>query len=82
MRFAWSASDSFPPLDHVMRDAQHKCLGDAIMAFWGAPMDDAQHARYALLAVLEMQRAWAPCGWTTRAPSRAVVRRITGFDEK
>jgi len=36
-----------------------KYIGDAIMAFWGAPMADARHARNAVLAALEMQRA---CG--------------------
>ncbi len=36
-----------------------KYIGDAIMAFWGAPVPDARHARNAVLAALEMQRA---CG--------------------
>ena len=36
-----------------------KYIGDAIMAFWGAPVGDAQHARNAVLAALEMQRACA-----------------------
>ena len=34
-----------------------KYIGDAIMAFWGAPMADAQHARNAVLAALDMQKA-------------------------
>lgn len=33
-----------------------KYMGDCIMAFWGAPLDDADHARNAVLAGLEMQR--------------------------
>ena len=33
-----------------------KYIGDAIMAFWGAPVDDAQHARNGVFAALEMQR--------------------------
>ena len=36
-----------------------KYIGDAIMAFWGAPMVDARHARNAVLAALDMQKA---CG--------------------
>jgi adenylate cyclase len=36
-----------------------KYIGDAIMAFWGAPMPDAQHARNAVLAALDMQKACA-----------------------
>ncbi|HZW26550.1 MAG TPA: adenylate/guanylate cyclase domain-containing protein [Gallionella sp.] len=31
-----------------------KFIGDAIMAFWGAPLDDEQHARHAVEAALEM----------------------------
>ena len=38
------------------RGTLDKYIGDAIMAFWGAPMDDAQHARNAVLAALDMQR--------------------------
>ena len=34
-----------------------KYIGDAIMAFWGAPMSDAQHARDAVLTGLAMQTA-------------------------
>jgi adenylate cyclase len=33
-----------------------KYIGDAIMAFWGAPVDDAQHARNGVLAALAMQK--------------------------
>src|SRR4051812_20972437 len=33
-----------------------KYIGDAIMAFWGAPMADARHARNAVLAALDMRK--------------------------
>jgi adenylate cyclase len=36
-----------------------KYIGDAIMAFWGAPVDDRDHARNGVLAALEMQRECA-----------------------
>jgi adenylate cyclase len=39
------------------RGTLDKYIGDAIMAFWGAPMPDGQHARNAVHAALEMQRA-------------------------
>jgi adenylate cyclase len=34
-----------------------KFIGDAIMAFWGAPHDDTQHAQHAVAAALEMEQA-------------------------
>jgi adenylate cyclase len=34
-----------------------KYMGDCIMAFWGAPMDNPNHARDAVLAGMEMQAA-------------------------
>jgi adenylate cyclase len=34
-----------------------KYIGDAIMAFWGAPVDDTEHARHAVITALEMQQA-------------------------
>jgi adenylate cyclase len=37
------------------RGTLDKYIGDAIMAFWGAPVADPQHARNAVLAALGMQ---------------------------
>lgn len=38
------------------RGTLDKYIGDAIMAFWGAPVADGEHARHAVLTALEMQR--------------------------
>jgi adenylate cyclase len=39
------------------RGTLDKYIGDAIMAFWGAPMADPEHAKHAVLAALDMQKA-------------------------
>ena len=39
---------------HKNRGTIDKYMGDAIMAFWGAPLANAEHARHALYAALEM----------------------------
>lgn len=47
------------PLSRVVykhRGTIDKYMGDCIMAFWGAPLPDAQHAQHAILAGLEMQK--------------------------
>ena len=41
---------------HGHRGTIDKYMGDAIMAFWGAPVADEHHARHAVLAGLEMER--------------------------
>ena len=38
------------------RGTLDKYIGDAIMAFWGAPVEDPQHARNGVLAGLQMQK--------------------------
>ena len=41
---------------HQHRGTIDKYMGDAIMAFWGAPLHDPDHARHALFAAREMQQ--------------------------
>jgi adenylate cyclase len=38
------------------RGTLDKYIGDAVMAFWGAPVEDPQQARNAVLAALDMQK--------------------------
>jgi adenylate cyclase len=54
------------------RGTLDKYIGDAIMAFWGAPVEDGQHARNGVLAAIEMQKEcevlnakFAARGWPT-----------------
>ena len=39
---------------HAQRGTIDKYMGDCIMAFWGAPLPDAEHVRHGLRAALEM----------------------------
>ncbi|MFK8016627.1 MAG: CHASE2 domain-containing protein [Gammaproteobacteria bacterium] len=57
---------------HSNRGTIDKYMGDAVMAFWGAPIADDEHARHALEAALAMQQAvrvlspeFAKRGWPT-----------------
>lgn len=50
----------FTPMTHVIhshRGTIDKYVGDLIMAFWGAPLHDDQHARHALDAAMAMLEA-------------------------
>lgn len=51
-----------PMSDLVMsnRGTIDKYMGDAMMAFWNAPLDDDDHARHACQAALQMQDALIP----------------------
>ena len=42
---------------HDHKGTIDKYIGDAIMAFWGAPIEDKEHPRHALQAAMAMQKA-------------------------
>lgn len=61
------------PMTHVIhhnRGTIDKYMGDAIMAFWGAPLADTNHAKHALNAAMgmlksleELQKQFVAKGW-------------------
>lgn len=54
-----------------------KYIGDAIMAFWNAPMDDAAHARNAALCALAMSARLDALNETWRAQAQAAGRAFS-----
>lgn len=62
------------------RGTLDKYIGDAIMAFWGAPLADPQHARHAVIVALEMQRAVAALAGPFQARGWPVLRIGIGIN--
>ncbi len=63
-----------PMSDLVMqnRGTIDKYMGDAMMAFWNAPLDDPDHARHACIAALGMQKALAPINEEVEKKARQI----------
>jgi adenylate cyclase len=71
------------PLTEVIykhRGTIDKYMGDCIMAFWGAPLDDPSHARNGILAGLEMQRTLKAMQPVFRAKNWPEIRIGVGLN--
>ena len=72
------------PLTDVILDASgtvDKYMGDAIVAFWNAPLDDPDHARHAVEAALGMREKLADLNeeWAQRAEAQGLSFKPVGF---
>jgi len=73
-------------LSHMTRLVQDnrgtidKYIGDAVMAFWGAPMSDDRHARDAVLTAMAMQSTLADLNPTLEAHGWPPVRVGVGVN--
>jgi len=66
------------PMTGIIMDRRgyiDKYIGDCIMAFWNAPLDDAEHARNACRAVLAMHQKLAELEGTWQAQALAEGRK-------
>lgn len=67
------------PLTAAIQDTKgtiDKYIGDCIMAFWNAPLDDAEHARNSMRAALEMRRALARANEQLAEEARKAGRKV------
>lgn len=56
-------NDFLTPMSNLVMESRgtiDKYMGDAMMAFWNAPLDDPDHARQACITALQMNKALEP----------------------
>lgn len=62
-----------------MNGTVDKYIGDGLMAFWGAPVDDPEHALHACQAVLQMQTALKQLNEEFRRENKPLVTTRIGI---
>ncbi|HEY5801725.1 MAG TPA: adenylate/guanylate cyclase domain-containing protein [Burkholderiaceae bacterium] len=71
--------DSMTPIIHKHGGTIDKFIGDAVMAFWGAPLDDARHAEHAVLAAIEMAQEMDALGQRLAARGLPLISMRIGL---
>ncbi len=73
-------NDFLTPMSNLVMDNRgtiDKYMGDAMMAFWNAPLDDKDHARHACLTALKMNEALMPINEAVKAQCKREHRPFT-----
>ncbi|OGT92342.1 MAG: hypothetical protein A2286_06835, partial [Gammaproteobacteria bacterium RIFOXYA12_FULL_61_12] len=65
---------------HAAKGTIDKYIGDAVMAFWGAPMPDPDHADHALQAAMAIAEALRPIGDAAMAKGLGSIRMGVGLN--
>jgi adenylate cyclase len=65
---------------HQHQGTVDKYMGDAVMAFWGAPLPDADHALHAVTAAKAMQAAVARMNQQVFAAQNIIIRLGIGIN--
>ncbi len=65
---------------HTNRGTIDKYMGDAIMAFWGAPLEDKNHAQHALEAAMQMVAALKPLNVSFAAKGWPAIKMGVGLN--
>jgi adenylate cyclase len=73
----------FTPLTRIIyrqKGVIDKYMGDAVMAFWGAPLPDAEHAAHAVAAAFEIQEELLRLADDFRARNWPAIRMGIGIN--
>jgi len=71
--------NAMTPLVHQTGGTVDKFIGDAVMAFWGAPLDDPHHAEHAVQSAIAMQEAMERLASDLRAKGLPAISMRIGL---